>query len=103
MTIRIQHLVIDDDARYWLRAPEDGDDALNDETRRLDLLSIVRHIMRERGDCSIIPIVHAFTVHPTNRWGHNAQVEVTYSRRGYRAIYGVHLGERVTRVQCYMD
>lgn len=103
MTIRIQHLTIDDDMRSWLHAPEDGVDSLYDETRRLDLLSIVRHIMRERGDCSMIPVIRAFTTHPTNRWGHNAQVEVTYSKRGWRAIYGAHIGERVTNVQCYMD
>lgn len=103
MTIRIQHLTIEDDGRSWLHAPEDGTDVLNDMTYRLDLLSIVRHIMRERSDCSIIPEVHAFTAHPTNRYGHNAQVEVTYSRSGYRAIYGAHIGERVTAVQCYMD
>lgn len=103
MTVRIQHLTIDDDSRSWLHAPEDGTDALYDETLRLDLLSIVRHIMRERSDHNIIPVVRAFTVHPTNRYGHNAQVEVTYDRQGHRAIYGAHIGERVTNVQCYMD
>ena len=102
MTIRIQDLTIDDDGRSWLRAPEDGTDALYDETLRNDLLSIVRHIMRDE-PCSIVPIVRAFCVHPTNRYGHNAQVEVTYSSRGYRAIYAAHLGDRVTKVQCYMD
>ena len=103
MTIRIQHLTIDPDDRAWLHAPEDGTDAINDDTRRLDLLSIVRHIMRERGDCSIVPVVRAFVVHPTNRYGHNAQVEVTYDHDGHRAIYGAHLGTHVTHVQCYAD
>lgn len=102
MTIRMQHLTIEDDGRNWLHAPEDGVDSLNDETLRVDLLSIVRHIMRERGDCNRIPIVRAFTTHPTNRYGHNAQVEVQYHDT-YRAIYGAHIGERVTNVQCYMD
>lgn len=103
MTIRIQHLTIEDDGRNWLHAPEDGTDVLNDDTMRFDLLSIVRHIMRERHDCTIIPIVTAFVIHPTNRYGHNAQIEVTYDKKGYRAIYGAHIGTHVTNVQCYMD
>jgi len=102
MTIRIQHLVIEDDERSWLHAPEDGTDSLNDETLRLDLLSIVRHIMRDE-PCTIVPIVRAFCTHPTNKYGHNAQVEVTYSKNGWRAIYGAHIADRVTNVQCYMD
>lgn len=102
MTIRIQHLTIEAVEDSWLHAPEDGVDSLNDETLRLDLLSIVRHIMRDE-PCSIIPIVRAFTTHPTNEYGHNARVEVTYSKNGWRAIYAAHIGERVTKVQCYMD
>ena len=100
MTIRLENLTIDADSHAWL---EDGTDVTADETYRLDLLAVVRHIMRERSDCSIIPVVRKATVHPTNRYGHNMQVEVTYSTRGYRAIYGAHIGERVTNVQCYMD
>lgn len=103
MTIRIEHLTISPADDAWLRAPEDGSDATLDETRRFDILAVVRHIMRERGDCDQIPVVIAFVTHPTNRWGHNAEIEVNYSTKGYRAIYGAHLGERVTHVQCYMD
>lgn len=103
MTVRIQQLTLDDDERSWLHAPQDGTDTMGDETLRLDLLSIVRHIMRERSDCQIIPIVRAFVVHPTNQYGHNAQVEVTYDRQGHRAIYGAHIGVTVTNVQCYAD
>jgi hypothetical protein len=102
MTVKLQHLTIEDDERSWLRAPIDGEDALFNYTLRADLLSIVRHIMRDE-PCDIIPIVRAFVTHPTNRHGHNAQVEVTYSRHGYRAIYGAHIGINVTNVQCYMD
>ena len=102
MTIRIDHLTIEDDARSWLTAPEDGTDVLNDETYALDILSVVRHIMRDE-PCTIVPIVRAAVVHPTNRYGHNMQVEVTYSKNGWRAIYAAHIGERVTNVQCYMN
>lgn len=103
MTIRIQHLTIDHDpAAYAFDAP--GLDITLDETHAFDLLSVVRHIMRERHDCTMIPVIRA-AVHfgEVNQWGHNGEVEVTYHEKGYRAIYGVHFGERVTNVQCYMD
>ena len=101
MTIRIQHLSIVPDAHVWLSA-HDGIDATGDETLRFDLLSLVRHIMRDE-PCNMVPVVRAFVTHPTNRYGHNAQVEVTYHTSGYRAIYGAHLGEKVTNVVCYAD
>src|SRR5690349_3086666 len=106
MTIRLEQLTIDHDARAWAvtDAGEGWVDVTNDETYRLDLLSVVRHIMRERSDCTMIPVVRAAVRFPeTNQWGHNGEVEVTYAKRGYRAIYGVHFGDRVTKVQCYMD
>lgn len=101
----MQHLTIENDNRSWLDTDDDsaGTDVLNNSLYRADMLSLVRHIMRERGDCDFIPIVRAFVVHPVNEWGHNAQIEVTYSRRGWRAIYGAYIGERVTKVQIYMD
>lgn len=103
MTIRIQHLTIEDDDRSYLRAPADGEDALNNETYRYDLLAMVRHIMRDE-PCTIVPVIRAATVHPTNQYGHNMQVEVTYSKNGYRAIFaGTRTGEGLTNVQCYMD
>lgn len=102
MTIRIQHLTIDHDECAWLFTDK-GEDVTLDETRVLDFLSIVRHIMRERGDCNIVPVVKGVMAHETNRYGHNVQIEVQYHTRGHRAIYGAHVGERVTRVQCYMD
>jgi len=106
MTIRIENLTIEADASaYALDAVYHGaTDVTNDETYRFDLLSVVRHILRERGDSNMIPVVVAAVRFPeVNRWGHNGEVEVTYHTRGYRAIYGVHFGERVTKVQCYMD
>lgn len=103
MTVRMSHLSIDHDADAWaFDAP--GADITEDETYRFDLLSVVRHILRERSDCDIIPVVRAAVYFgEVNEWGHNGEVEVTYSKRGYRAIYGVHFGATVTHVQCYMD
>jgi hypothetical protein len=104
MTLRIEHLTIDHDSGAWVfdNLREGATDSTNDETLRLDLLSIVRHILRDE-PCTIVPVVRGFVTHPVNRWGHNAQVEVTYSRDGWRAIYGAHLGDRVTKVTCYAD
>ena len=95
----LHHQLGHEEAAFGLRGTLD---ALDDYALRFDLLSIVRHIMRDE-PCTIIPIVRAFVVHPTNVYGHNAQVEVTYSRNGWRAIYGAHIGGSVTNVQCYMD
>lgn len=102
MTIRIEQLTIEADEHNYLGLPTGCTDVTNDATYALDILSVVRHIMRER-ECMIIPIVRAAIVGPTNEYGHNMQVEVTYSKNGWRAIYGAHVGERVTNVQCYMD
>lgn len=107
MTIRIQDLTIDHDSAAWafdLVRRDLGTDVTLDETYRFDLLSVVRHIMRERSDCNIIPRVRAAVrFHEVNEWGHNGEVEVTYHTRGHRAIYGVHFGDHVTKVSCYMD
>lgn len=107
MTIRIEHLTIDTDPHaYALDAllTYGATDITNDETYRVDLLSVVRHILRERSDSNMIPVVKS-AVHfgQVNEWGHNGEVEVQYHTRGYRAIYGVHFGESVTKVSCYMD
>lgn len=106
MTIRLENLTIDSDPAAWAMdcVREGAADVTNDETYRVDLLSVVRHIMRERSDCTMIPVIRAAVRFPViNQYGHNGEVEVTYSTRGYRAIYGVHFGEHVTNVQCYMD
>jgi hypothetical protein len=69
-----------------------------------DMLSMVRHIMRERSDCTMVPVIRSIVrFSEVNEWGHNGEVEVTYSDRGYRAIYGFHAGEVISKVQCYMD
>jgi hypothetical protein len=107
MTIRLENLTIDHDDRSWVFdcVRHDGaSDVTLDETYRLDMLSVVRHILRERHDCKIIPVIVGAVRFPvTNRYGHNGEVEVIYDDFGHRAIYGVHFGERVTNVQCYMD
>jgi hypothetical protein len=106
MTIRLENLTIAPARDSWALdlVREGATDITNDETYRLDFLSVVRHILRERSDSNIIPVVVGAVRFPeTNRYGHNGEVEVTYHSRGYRAIYGVHFGERVTNVQCYMD
>ena len=103
MTIQMQHLTVDADASSWLTT-DDGRDVRNDETLRFDLLSMVRHIMRERSDANMIPVVVGARLLDTpNRWGHNLQVEVQYHTRGYRAIYAGRTGGTLTDVQCYMD
>lgn len=104
MTIRIQHLNIQPDPRAYLRAPVDGVSMLTSPAYNNVLLSLVRHIMREER-CDIIPVVVAATGHPVNRYGHNVQIEVTYDRAGYRAIFAGHYDGKhtVSNVQCYMD
>jgi hypothetical protein len=105
MTIRIQHLTIDPTHDTYLRAPEDGTDALSfvSISVRERLLGFVRHILRDER-CDMVPVILAATIHPVNQFGHNMQVEVTYSRRGYRAIFaGLATPDSLTNVQCYMD
>lgn len=107
MTVRIENLTIDHDDASWvsdLVRSRGATDITLDETYLVDLLSVVRHILRERSDCTMVPVIRAAVLFSeVNEWGHNGEVEVTYHERGYRAIYGVHFGERVTNVQCYAD
>lgn len=115
MTVRLQDVKIDHDRGAWiLDMVRDGiaADVTNDARFSNDILAMVRHIMRERSDCTMVPVVRAVIVFPTNEWGHNSEIEVSYSRENtYRAIYGATLsgslddrtGGQVSRVQCYMD
>lgn len=107
MSIRIEHLTIDSDPAAWtmdLVRRGLADDITDDETYAFDMLSVVRHILRERSDCTIVPIIRGVVrFHEVNEWGHNGEAEVTYDEKGHRAIYGFHFGERVTHAQCYMD
>lgn len=102
MTIRMQHLTISPDDAAWILDGENMDLSL-DGMFAVDLLSAVRHIMRER-ECSMIPVVRAFTLIDTDPYGSNALIEVSYDRNSdWRAVYGLHVGGEVSKVQCYMD
>lgn len=105
MTIRIQHLSIRPSADTYLRAPEDGVTMLSTHAYDSVLLGMVRHILRDER-CDIVPVVLSACAHPVNRYGHNVQVEVTYARQGYRAIFAGHYDaatRTLSNVQCYMD
>lgn len=103
MTIRLENLTIDSDARTWMDATS-GRDVLLDETRRMDLLSMVRHIVRDEHRVNMIPVVVGARLLDTpNQWGHDLQVEVQYNTCGWRAIYAARTGTHLTDVQCYMD
>jgi hypothetical protein len=104
MTIRVENLTIQPDEHVYLSVAHGALDLTANEAYRPLLLSLVRHIMRDRSDCTMVPVVRAAFAHPVNEWGDNVQIEVTYHARGYRAIYGAHAdGDRVTKFQCYMD
>ena len=68
-------------------------------------LSFVRHILRERSDSDQIPVVNSLLrTMNENEWGHDMFIEVTYSTKGYRAIYaGKRDGASLSDVSCYMD
>lgn len=70
-----------------------------------DTLALIRHILRERSDCSIIPVVNGvIKTREVNEYGHNLFIDVTYSKNGWRATYAGSLTDSgVTNVQCYMD
>lgn len=102
MTLRLEHLVFADDDRGYLPPVADAD--------RLDVghdivLSLVRHIMRERNDWNRIPVVNAvYRATSPNQYGDNVFIDVTYHTSGYRATYGCIVGDTGTRrIQCYMD
>lgn len=99
MTVRVSQLRYADEPDYgWL---PDGDLAVSDT----DILSLIRHIMRERNDISIMPIINGVIgTDSLNQYGHNVFIDVTYSRNGWRATYAGKIdGSGVSNVQCYMD
>ena len=105
MTIRIQHLTIRPTDDTYLRAPQDGVSMLTTHAYDTVLLGMVRHILRDEA-CDMVPVVLSACAHPVNQYGHNVQMEVTYSSRGYRAIFAGHYDaatRTLSRVQCYMD
>lgn len=101
----MKHLTISPDAgNSWLAPEGEGQfNVLLDATFQVDLLAAVRHIMRDRSDCTMIPVVIGAVMGPVNQYGHNFQVEVKYSDR-WQAIYGMFLdGNGVSKFCCYMD
>lgn len=73
-------------------------------------LSFIRHILRERSDSNIIPIIRGIAItRETNEYGHDCFIEVTYSTKGYRATYAGKSTfaepnvPTLVNVQCYMD
>lgn len=104
MTIQMKHLTINPDAgNSWLDVRDGQFDVTADESFAVDLLAAVRHIMRDRSDCTMIPVVIGAVMGPVNEYGHNFQVEVKYTNR-YQAIYGMFLdGNGVSKFCCYMD
>ncbi len=76
------------------------------QLRRVEALSLVRHIMRERSDCTMIPtIVGGYKQYKPNTYGDSIFVHVLYAKKGYMATYGAVVDEygRIVQVQCYMD
>ena len=106
MTVRVDQLVIAkvDDFDYLPDRPLPGKwRTLSD----YEALSLVRHIMRERHDCTMIPVVNGgFRQFAPNQYGDTVFIDVTYSKSGWRATYGAVSDPRtgeIVKVQCYMD
>ncbi len=98
MTIRMTDLKFrdDNDTAYL----PDGTTPISE----FDVLSLVRHIFRERSDIDMMPIINGVSmIGSRNEYGHDIFIDVTYSKRGYRATYAGRSGGQVTNVQCYMD
>lgn len=108
MTIKAQHITTQRDTGAWLSIDDEGNkggmDVLDSPEFARYRLSMVRHILRERGDSTMVPvIVAAFAWPQVNQWGHNFEVEVQYTAR-WRAIYAGRITpEGLRDVQCYMD
>lgn len=67
------------------------------------VLPMVRGIMRERGDVTKMPFVVGVVMFTeTNVYGHDLEIEVEYSKRGWRAIYAANVCTP-SNVSCYMD
>lgn len=105
MTVRIDALRFESTDDTYLSVNGSEMEVTYSEHFRRYILSMVRHIMRDRGDCNIIPVVLMATARAEhNEFGHNFSVEVEYSRFGYRAIYAGRIGfDGLTHVSCYAD
>lgn len=101
MTIRLDHLVV----------PEvnDTSELGHDKSARsydmmpTDLLTLVRHIMRDL-PCDMIPRIIGHTCTDTrNTWGDDMFIHVQYAKRGWQATYGAHYVGGTLVLQCYMS
>lgn len=99
MTIKVENIVYSSEPDFSYMP--NVFDAPSEE----DVLAMVRQIMRDRNDCSIIPVVNASAlVERVNEYGHNLFIDVTYSKRGWRAVYAARLTDGgVSALSCYMD
>jgi hypothetical protein len=69
-----------------------------------NVLSLVRHIFRDRSDMDKMPVINGITALATpNEYGHDVFIDVTYAKRGYRATYAGKSGTTITNFTCYMD
>lgn len=69
-------------------------------------LSFIRHIFRDRNDIDQMPVIEGISfTDRENEWGHDAFIEVTYSKKGYRATYAAKRDHFISlsNVTCYMD
>jgi hypothetical protein len=100
MTIKMNDLVfapfyVDD---TWLPA---GDNVPYSD---YNVLSLVRHIWRDRSDITQHIVINGVTTIATpNEYGHDIFIDVTYSKRGWRATYAGKSGSTITNFTCYMD
>lgn len=100
MSIRVEQLVFAEDSdTTYLSKQGDIDPNLP------DVLSMVRHIFRDRSDITQMPVINGVsaTTEP-NQWGHNIFIDVTYSTRGWRATYAARRTDSgISKFTCYMD
>lgn len=102
MSIKIDQLRYADEPDYsWLPDP---DPRLQQHIAEIDVLALVRQIMRDRSDCDMIPLIKAVVyTSDVNEYGHNIFISVQYSQRGWLATYGAKTDTSVHSLQCYMD
>lgn len=67
-------------------------------------IALIRHIFRDRNDIDMMPIINGITFNTVaNEYGHNIFIDVTYSKKGYRATYGAFYQNYIRSFTCYMD
>lgn len=101
MSIKIDQLQYQDPPDYsWL--PDRTE--VTDSVAEIDVLALIRQILRERSDCDMIPLIKGVVyTGSANQYGHNLFISVQYAKRGYSATYGAKTDTTVHSLQCYMD